>query len=115
MDKKLAISVLATLPIFIAQSVVGANILSKDIAERIEVIPIQTVTISDQQFLNGDASGKPTTIAGVLRVAPGSGRLPLVILIHGSGGFEVNADVWDRQFGSLGIYTFALDSFSGRG
>jgi dienelactone hydrolase len=113
--KKLAISVLATFAIFIAQSVVIANTLSKDIAERIEAIPIQTLTISDQQFLNGDASGKPTTIAGVLRIAQGSGRLPLVILIHGSGGFEVNADIWDRQFGSLGISTFALDSFSGRG
>ena len=113
--KKLANSVLATLAVFIAQSVVVANTLSKDIAERVEAIPIQTLTISDRQFLNGDASGKPTTIAGVLRVAQGSGRLPLVILIHGSGGFEVNADVWDRQFGSLGISTFALDSFSGRG
>ena len=113
--KKLAISVIATLAITIAQSVAVANTLSKDIAERIEAIPIQTLTVSDQQFLNGDASGRPTTIAGVLRVAQGSGRLPLVILIHGSGGFEVNADVWDRQFGSLGISTFALDSFSGRG
>ena len=113
--KKLAISVIATLAITIAQSVAVANTLSKDIAERIEAIPIQTLTVSDQQFLSGDASGRPTTIAGVLRVAQGSGRLPLVILIHGSGGFEVNADVWDRQFGSLGISTFALDSFSGRG
>ena len=112
--KKLAISVLATLAIYIAQSVVVANTLSKDMAVRIEAIPIQTLTLSDQQFLNGDGAGRPTTIAGVLRVAQGSGRLPLVILIHGSGGFEVNADVWDRQFGSLGISTFALDSFSGR-
>lgn len=110
-----AISVLATLTIATAQSVVVANTLSKVIAERIEAIPIQTLTISDRQFLNGDASGSATTIAGVLRVAQGSGRLPLVILVHGSGGFEVNADVWDRQFRSLGISTFALDSFSGRG
>jgi dienelactone hydrolase len=113
--KKSTISVLATLAIATAQSVVMANTLSKDIAERIEAISIQTLTISDRQFLNGDASGSSTTIAGVLRVAQGSGRLPLVILVHGSGGFEVNADVWDRQFRSLGISTFALDSFSGRG
>jgi len=113
--KKLAIGILATLAIAVAQPVVVANNLSKDIAERIEVIPIQTLTISDQQFLTGDISGRPTTIAGVLRVAQGSERLPLVILIHGSGGFEINADVWIKKFASLGISTFALDSFSGRG
>ena len=38
---------------------------SKDIAARIEAIPIQTLTISDEQFLKGDAYGRPTTIAGV--------------------------------------------------
>ena len=110
-----AISVVATLALAIVQSVAAANTLSKDVAWWIEAIPIQTLTISDQQFLNGDAAGRPTTIAGVLRIAQGSGRLPLVILMHGSGGFEVNADLWTRQFGSLGISTFALDSFSGRG
>jgi dienelactone hydrolase len=110
-----AISLLATLAMAVAQSVVSANNLSRDTAERIEVIPIQTSTISDQQFLTADASGKPTTIAGVLRFAQGSEPSPLVILMHGSGGFEVNADMWDRQFESLGISTFELDSFSGRG
>jgi len=113
--KKLTISIFVTLAIFVAQSVALANTLSKYFAERIEVIPIQTLTVSDQQFLSGDDSGRPTTIAGVLRIAQGSGRRPLVILLHGSGGFEVNTDVWDRKLGSLGISTFALDSFSGRG
>ena len=47
----------------------AAQSLSKDIAGRIEAIPIQTLTISDEQFLKGDAYGKPTTIAGALRVA----------------------------------------------
>jgi len=50
-----------------------------------------------------------------LRVAQGSGRLPLVILVHGSGGIEENAAVWERLFASIGISTFAIDSFSGRG
>jgi dienelactone hydrolase len=89
--------------------------LSKDIAARIEAIPIQTLTISDEQFLKGDAYGKPATIAGVLRVAQGTGRLPLVILVAGSGGFAPNTDVWDRQFREMGISTFAMDSFAGRG
>src|SRR6476619_4755406 len=93
----------------------AAQSLSKDIAGRIEAIPIQTLTVSDEQFLKGDAYGKPTTIAGVLRVAQGSGRLPLVILVAGSSGFGPGAAVWDRQFEEMGISPFAMDSFAGRG
>ena len=93
----------------------AAQSLSKDIAGRIEAIPIQTLTISDEQFLKGDAYGKPTTIAGVLRVAQGSGRLPVVIFIAGSSGLGPVADVWGRQFGEMGISTFEMDSFAGRG
>src|SRR6516162_901552 len=105
--KGLATSVLATLALTLALSLAVADTLSKDIAWWIEAIPIQTLTISDQQFLNGDASGRPTTIAGVLRIAQGSGRLPLVILIHCSSGFVVSGDMWERLLGWLGITTFA--------
>lgn len=113
--KRLMTTFFAGLVIGFAQAAIAAEALSKDIAARVEAIPIETLTISDQQFLKGDASGKPTTIAGVLRVAQGSGRLPVVILVAGSGGFNANTDVWDRQFESMGISTFAMDSFSGRG
>jgi dienelactone hydrolase len=113
--RRLGTIFLVGLAVAIAQPAVPAETLSKDIAARIEAIPIQTLTISDGQFLKGDAYGRPTTIAGVLRVAQGSGRLPLVILVPGSGGFNANADVWDRQFELMGISTFEMDSFAGRG
>ena len=112
--KYLAMSIGAGITFALAMTA-AAQPLTKDIAARIEAIPIQTLTISDEQFLKGDAYGKPTTIAGVLRVAQGPGRLPLVILVAGSGGFAPNADVWDRQFQEMGISTFATDSFAGRG
>jgi dienelactone hydrolase len=92
-----------------------AEPLAKNAAARVEAIPIETLTISDEQFLKGDAYGRPTIIAGTLRVAQGSGRLPLVILVAGSGGFGASFDVWDRQFQEMGISTFAMDSFAGRG
>src|SRR5499427_9464614 len=111
----LATSLFTGLAIALAQPAIGADVLSKDIAASIEAIPIQTLTISDEQFLKGDAYGKPTTIAGVLRVAQGSGRLPLVVLVPGSGGINASADIWDRQFESMGISTFVVDSFAGRG
>jgi dienelactone hydrolase len=113
--KQFATTFLVWLAMGVAQPAGAEDAVSKDIAARIEAIPIQTLTISDEQFLKGDAYGKPTTIAGVLRVAQGSGRLPLVILVPGSGGFNANADVWDRQFEAMGISTFEMDSFAGRG
>ena len=107
---------LLMLAVTVGQTVaVSADNPSKDLAARVEATPVQTLTMSDEQLLKGDAYGRPTTIAGVLRIARGSGRLPTVILVHGSGGFNANVDLWDQQFGPLGISTFAMDSFAGRG
>lgn len=112
--KKLAIIVFASLAIA-AQPALLSKVFSKDIAPLIETIPIQTLTISDEQFLKGDAAGGSTSISGTLKVVQGSGRLPLVILLHGSGGIEENAAVWESLFASSGISTFEIDSFTGRG
>jgi dienelactone hydrolase len=113
--KRLMAGVLTTVAVAIAQVALVTKTFSEDIAPHIETIPIQTLTISDEQFLKVDASGRPTIISGILKVARGSGPLPLVILLHGSGGIEENAVVWERLFGSLGISTFDIDSFTGRG
>jgi dienelactone hydrolase len=109
------VSLLVAFAAAVAQPADAADAISKDTPARIEAIPIQTLTLSDEQFLKGDAYGRPTTIAGVLRVAQGTGRLPLVVLVPGSGGIGASVDVWDRQFEAMGISTFALDSFAGRG
>jgi hypothetical protein len=83
---------------------------------RIEVLPIQTVTLNTAQILTGDMKGAQATLAGELRIPkPGSDRLPAVILIHGSGGIGSNVDAWAKEINSLGIAAFILDSFSGRG
>ncbi|HEY2923106.1 MAG TPA: hypothetical protein VGK77_29360 [Candidatus Binatia bacterium] len=39
----------------------------KDLAARTELRAIETLTLTDQQFLTGDKSGKAVTIAGQLR------------------------------------------------
>jgi len=83
---------------------------------RVEVHPIASVTMSDQEFLTGVKSGKPVTLAGELRIPrPGSERLPLVVLLHGSGGVGLNVLDWRDQFEAMGIATFVLDAFTGRG
>ncbi len=93
----------------------AAEAASKQIAARTELHQIQTLTLSDQQFLKGEPAGKPVTIAGQLRIAQGVGRLPLVVLQHGSSGYAANIDVWSRELNEIGISTFALDGFTGRG
>lgn len=83
---------------------------------RTEVHPIQTMTLTDQQFLTGAKEGKPTTVAGVLRIPrPGTDRLPAVILVHGAGGIGGNVDYWQQQLNDIGVATFMLDDFAGRG
>jgi len=115
---------------------VGGVETRKDIPARTELLSIDTLTLSDHQFLMGppkeapqeapkdapkdaakdgakegardaakgganegakdavkDAAkddaedvAKPTTLSGVFRIAQGDGRLPVVVLMHGSGG-----------------------------
>jgi dienelactone hydrolase len=94
-----------------AQSTPGP---ARDLAARTEIHSIASLTLSDEQFLAGDSSGRPVTVAGVLRIAQGSGRLPLVVMMHGSGGISSNVDGWSRELLSSGISTFAIDGFTGR-
>jgi len=88
---------------------------SKQMAARTEIHSIPSLTISDEQFLKGDTGGKPVVVSGLLRIAQGSGRLPVVVMIHGSGGMGPNVEFWEREFNEAGISTFALDGFTGRG
>jgi dienelactone hydrolase len=83
---------------------------------RFEMRPVETVTLTAQQFLTGDKSGKPATVAGELRIPrPGADKLPAVILLHGGAGIQLHHDRWAQELSSIGVATFLLDSFSGRG
>src|ERR1700681_2499160 len=93
----------------------NAQSMPKEIAPRVELYAIPSLTISDQQFLTGDANGKPVTVAGEFRIAQGSGRLPVVVLMHGSSGVGASIEPWAHQFNAMGISTFVIDGFSGRG
>ncbi|WP_156951967.1 dienelactone hydrolase family protein [Bradyrhizobium sp. WSM1743] len=97
---------------------IGANAqsLPKEVATRAEIYPIPSLTLSDQQFLSGDAAaGKPVTVAGEFRVAQGTGKLPVVVLMHGSSGVGATTEAWVHAFNAMGISTFVIDGFTGRG
>jgi dienelactone hydrolase len=88
----------------------------KDLAARTELRVIETLTLTDQQFLTGDKNGKPVTIGAQLRLPQGaSGRLPVVMLQHGSGGPNAGHELWSKHFNEMGVASILVDSFSGRG
>ncbi len=83
---------------------------------RVELQTFQSVTLSDQQFLTGRSPGKPVTLAGVLRLPQsGSAALPAVILLHGSSGISGMEGGWVRVLNDMGVATFMIDSYTGRG
>lgn len=91
-----------------------AQTSTADIAQRTELHAIPSMTLSDSDFLTGK-DGTAVTVTGQLRVAQGTGRLPVVVLMHGSGGMGPNIDAWSRLFNAMGASTFAIDGFTGRG
>jgi dienelactone hydrolase len=58
-----------------------------------------------------------TTVAGTLVLPPtGSGRMPAMVIAHGSGGIlPGREDAWAARLNTLGIATFVVDSFAPRG
>jgi dienelactone hydrolase len=84
---------------------------------RLEVRAVDSVTLSGEQFLTGDAqAGKKVTLAGELRIpGPPGTKVPAVVLVHGSGGISGATDAWARELNSIGVAAFILDTFSGRG
>src|SRR5712671_3397653 len=78
---------------------------------RLEILPVETVTLTTQQILTGDKNGKPATLAGQLSLpTAGTDKLPAVLLLHGSGGLSDHDVQWARELNSIGIAAFMLDS-----
>lgn len=76
----------------------------------------QSMTLTDEAFLTGRKGGVPVTIAGDLRFpVSGSGRLPAVVLLHGSGGVSGSLNDWARLLNAMGIATLVVDTFTPRG
>ena len=93
----------------------GAVIWGQDPA-RIELHALQTMTLSDEQFLTGSKEGTPATISAALRLPRASSeRLPAVVIMHGSGGIAATEDRWSRELNKIGVATLTVDSFTGRG
>jgi dienelactone hydrolase len=86
-------------------------------AQQTEILQVPSRTLSDTQFLAGDAAaGEPVTLTGRLRLPGAGGPYPAVVLLHGSEGPRSGPVArWEWVLRPLGIATFSLDSFSARG
>jgi dienelactone hydrolase len=59
---------------------------------------------------------KISTISGVLSFPDSQSKVPAMILQHGSGGVEQkDFDVWAKLLNGMGVATFVIDGFTGRG
>lgn len=95
----------------------SASVLGDEEVGRIEILVFESMTLTDQQFLQGHKDGTPVTIAGELRFPRNRkmAKYPVVVLVHGSGGISGYVDDWASELNKMGVATFILDSFSGRG
>ncbi len=110
---RISAMVLAT---FVSAGAVSAQEAApKDLPARVELFSIPTLTLSDSQFLSGDQNAKAAVVTGELAIAQGNGRLPVAVLMHGSGGIGGNVQYWKRLFNAAGISTFVIDGVTGRG
>src|SRR5215831_6332494 len=108
------LKIVAVLATYFIPALAPAESVSSDFAARTELHAINTLTLSDTQFLSADSNAKTATTTGLLRIAAGAGRLPVVVLQHGSGGMGGNIEMWARELNAMGVSTFALDGFTGR-
>ena len=68
------------------------------------------------ELLRGPGSAEAQNIAGHLFLPPGEGKVPAVLLVHGSGGMhDAMLDFWPKTFNAAGYAVLAIDSFGPRG
>jgi dienelactone hydrolase len=112
---RIATAALAAIVSLSATAVWGQAAEVKSVPARTEIHAFPSLTITDTEFLSGDANGKPVTLTGTLSIAQGTGKLPVAILMHGSGGIGPNIPPWVQALNASGISTFTIDGFTGRG
>ncbi len=82
-----------------------------------DTIEVKSLTIIDEDFLRGDVGDSAqVTLTGDLNGPDKPDRQPVVILLHGTDGRRSGAAWgWQQFLNGIGIATFRLDSYTGRG
>jgi dienelactone hydrolase len=101
--------------ILVAVALVAVATVRGQVPVRTEILPIDSVTLSETEFLTGVTTGPAARIAGELRIPRTPARVPAVVLMHGSSGIRTNAFRWSDELLDVGVAVFIVDSFGGRG
>src|SRR5690606_3249674 len=95
---------------------IGQQPLTAAAAPKVELHALETLTLTDEEFLTGAGRGQQATISAALRIPASSAeRMPAIVLLHGSVGISAGLERWSRELNDLGVATLQLDSFTGRG
>jgi dienelactone hydrolase len=109
-------SILRIIGVAVIALVAPPNAFSQD---RIEIVNFQTLTFPGSlftpPFMAAPQEGTPATIFGVLRFPDDPGRVPAVVVTHGCSGITGAEAGWAGSLPQLGIATFVVNSFAGRG
>jgi dienelactone hydrolase len=86
---------------------------------QIEIVNFQSLTFPGSlftpPFMAAPQDGVPATIFGILRLPEGTGPAPAVVITHGCSGITGAETRWAESLVQLGIATFVVNSFAGRG
>ena len=114
-----------TLWLMVLAAVTAASVLASmaigEVLVRTELLPIDSVTFTQQEFLTGSTGGRPVRIAGQLTIPRAPGQVsaippkPAVVMLHGASGIRSNTVRWASELNGLGIAVLTVDSFGGRG
>lgn len=87
--------------------------------DQIEIVNFQSLTFPGSlftpPFMPPPEEGTPATIFGILRLPAGAGRVPAVVVTHGCSGLTGAETYWGSSLVQLGVATFVVNSFAGRG
>jgi dienelactone hydrolase len=87
--------------------------------DQIEIVNFQSRTFPGSlftpPFMAAALDGTPAVIFGVLRLPEGAGPVPAVVVTHGCSGITGAETHWAESLPQLGIATFVVNSFAGRG
>ena len=100
-----------------AESITSDRPLVATLADgRTGTIAFEALTPKSARALVERTVAEKSIIAGLLKLPAGAlGAVPAMVIVHGSGGVTKGEWEWANRINRLGIASFVIDNFTGRG
>jgi len=83
---------------------------------RVGVVAFEAPTPKSWRELVERSVAVKSIITGLLKMPPGArGPVPAMVIVHGSGGVQPGEWEWAKRLNALGVASFVIDNFTGRG